>query len=71
MEIVKKSSVFEDISNSDKVYWRSKTPEERMNAALKLIQFAKKIYNANPNNKPLTNGNGILKSDSPIERRKR
>jgi len=68
MEIIRKSSVFEDTTGYDKAYWRSKTPEERMNAALKLIQFAKKIYNANPKNKPLTNGIRILKSDSPIER---
>lgn len=70
MKAVKKSNRFEDIPAYDKEYWRSKTPEERLEAARKLILYAKAIYKANPNNKPLDNGNRIFRSNSPIERRR-
>ena len=60
-----------DIPKYDKEYWHAKTPQERLDAALELILFTKKIYKANPNNPPLDNGGRILKSRTPIERRKR
>ncbi len=70
MKVVKKSNRFEDIPDYDKEYWWSKTPEERLDAGLKLILYAKAIYRANPTNKPLENGNRIFRSDSPNERRR-
>jgi hypothetical protein len=60
-----------DIPKYDKLYWHSKTPQERLEAALKLILHAKAIYRANPKNPPLNYGTRILKSRTPIERRKR
>lgn len=71
MSRIYKSSKFEDIPTYDKAYWWAKTPEERLRAAWKLIQHARAIYYANPNNPPLINGPRILKSNTPIERRKR
>lgn len=44
--------------------------QECLTTALKLIQFAKEIYKANPENKPLDNGTRTFKSNTPIERRK-
>lgn len=66
-----KSQNPDDIPKYDKAYWHSKTPQERLEAALKLILHAKAIYRANPKNPPLDHGNRILKSPTPIERRKR
>jgi hypothetical protein len=71
MSKIFKSSSRDDIPTYDKAYWWAKTPEERLEAALKLIQHAKEIYNSNPANPPLVNGNRIYKSNTPIERRKR
>lgn len=71
MQEIRKSSKFEDITSFDKKYWLSKTPEERLDAALKLILTAKEIYKANPLNPALNNGTRIFKSDTPIKRRKR
>lgn len=71
MSQIHKSSLFEDIPTYDKAYWWSKTPEERLAAALKLIKRAKAIYRSNPANPPLTNGGQVLKSDKPIQRRGR
>jgi hypothetical protein len=69
--MIRKSTIFGETQVYEKAYWRSKTPEERLDAALRLILRAKAIYNSNPNNPPLDHGARILKSDSPIERRKR
>jgi hypothetical protein len=71
MKNIHKASKFEDVVSYDKAFWWGKSPEERLEVALKLIQSAKEIYKANPKNKPLTDGTRIFKSDSPIERRKR
>ena len=71
MSVIRKSQNFNDIPSYDKEYWWAKTPQERLDAALKLIQFAKEIYKANPANKPLDNGTRICNSNTPIERRKR
>lgn len=65
-----KSQNPDDIPKYDKAYWHSKTPKERLEAALKLILHAKAIYRANPKNPPLDYGTGILKSRTPIKRRK-
>ncbi|WP_128546849.1 hypothetical protein [Larkinella soli] len=71
MSIIRKSGSFPEIPEYDKAFWWSKTPEERLEAALKLILQAKMIYRANPLNPPLTShGTGILKSHTPIERRR-
>jgi hypothetical protein len=66
-----KSQNPEEIPKYDKAYWHSKTPQERLEAALKLILQAKAIYKSNPNNPPLYRGDRIIKSRTPIERRKR
>lgn len=71
MNRIIKSSSFDDIPSYDKGYWWSKTPEERLDAALKLILHAKEIYKSNPKNPPLDNGTRIYKSDSPVKRRGR
>ena len=42
-----------DIPQYNKEYWHAKTPEERLDAALKLTLFTKEIYEANPNNAAL------------------
>lgn len=65
-----KSSSFNDIRLYDKEYWWAKTPQERLDAALKLIKYAKAIYKANPNNPPLAQEGVIIKSRTPIERYK-
>jgi hypothetical protein len=65
MDIIRKSSNPADIPAYDKDYWWSKTPQERLAAALKLIRRAKAIYYANPKNPPLGNGGQVLKSDKP------
>ena len=71
MSRIQKSSNFQDISACNKAYWQSKTPQERLEVALKLIRYAKDLYRANPTNKPLIDGGVILKSNTPIERRRR
>ncbi|TAE42007.1 MAG: hypothetical protein EAZ70_13545 [Runella slithyformis] len=68
---VYKSQNADDISKYQREYWHSKTPQERLDAALKLMEQAKAIYAANPKNPPLDYGTSILKSRTPIERRKR
>jgi hypothetical protein len=60
-----------EISKFQKAYWHSKTPQERLAAALKLNHEAKALYLLNPNNPPLNHEPRILKSRTPIERRKR
>ena len=70
MSKIFKTSKIEDLPGYDKEYWWSKTPEERLEAALKLIRSAKEIYNANPENKPLGYGTRVYKSDKPIQRGK-
>ncbi|WP_165940029.1 hypothetical protein [Dyadobacter psychrotolerans] len=50
MGTIKKSQRFDDIPAYDKEYWRSKTPQERLYAALKLILHAKELYKSNPAN---------------------
>ncbi|MCA0233943.1 hypothetical protein [Runella limosa] len=65
-----KSQNPENIPKYDKGYWHSKTPQERLSAALQLILHAKEIYSANPLNPPLDNGTRIFKSRTPIKRRK-
>ncbi|MCX6216666.1 hypothetical protein [Spirosoma sp.] len=71
MSIIRKSSNINDIPAYDKEYWWAKTPQERLTAALRLIRRAKAIYYSNPANPPLGNGGQVLKSDKPIQRRKR
>ncbi len=71
MSIIRKSTNFDDIPSYDREYWWAKTPQERLDAALKLIRRAKAIYSANPANPPLSNGGQVLKSDKPIQRRGR
>ena len=71
MSLIRKSRSFNDIPTYDKEYWWAKSPQERLDAALKLIQYAKELYKSNPANTPLDNGTRIFKSDSPVERRKR
>lgn len=71
MDRIIKSSLFQDIPAYDKEYWWGKSPEERLDAALKLILHAKEIYNSNPFNPPLVDGTRIYKSDSPVKRRGR
>ncbi len=71
MSIIHKSSNPADIPAYDKAYWWAKTPQARLTAALKLIRRAKAIYYANPKNPPLGNGGQVLKSDKPIQRRRR
>jgi hypothetical protein len=71
MTKILKTKVFQEVNNFDKAYWHSRTPQERLDAALELIQNAKAIYNANPLNPPLDkNGGQIIKSTKPIERHK-
>ena len=70
MSIIKSQNP-NDIPAYNKEYWHAKTPVERLDAALKLILFTKKIYRANPNNLSLDNGRRILKSRTPVERSKR
>ncbi|MDF7818361.1 hypothetical protein P1X15_12170 [Runella sp. MFBS21] len=69
MAIIKSQNP-DDIPKYDKELWHSKTPQQRLEAALKLILYAKAIYKANPANPPLDNGSRILKSRTPIERSK-
>lgn len=64
-----KSQNPESIPKFDKTYWHSKTPQERLSAALQLILHAKEIYRANPLNPPLDNGTRIFKSRTPTKRR--
>ncbi|GAA4396242.1 hypothetical protein GCM10023187_04120 [Nibrella viscosa] len=71
MSYIRKSATPSDIHQYDKEYWWSKTPQERLDAALELILYAKALYRANPNNPPLTDGNRILKLRSPAERGRR
>lgn len=61
----------DEIKALQRAYWHSKTPQERLDAALQLILQAKALYNTNSQNAPLDNGTRILKSRSPIERRER
>ncbi len=68
MDRIYKASNPDDIPKYDKEYWWSKTPQERLDAALKLIRRAKAIYYANPANPPLGDGRQVLKSDKPIQR---
>ncbi|WP_338869427.1 hypothetical protein WBJ53_20095 [Spirosoma sp. SC4-14] len=70
MSTIHKSQNFNDIPAYDKEYWWSKTPQERLAAALKLIRRAKAIYYANPANASLGNGGQVLKSNRPIKHRK-
>ncbi|GAB3996428.1 hypothetical protein GCM10028807_38940 [Spirosoma daeguense] len=70
MSSVRKSNNPAENATYDREYWWSKTPEERLVAALKLIRRAKSIYYANPNNPPLGDGRQVLKSDKPIQRTK-
>jgi len=67
MDTIHKSSEFNDIPSYDKEYWWAKTPQERLAAALKLIQRAKAIYYSNPTNPPLGNGGQVLKSSTHID----
>ncbi len=67
MDRVVKTSSPAEVPGYEKAYWHAKTPLERLDAALELILFAKAIYHANP---PFDDGKGILKSDSPIDRRR-
>ncbi|WP_353717354.1 hypothetical protein [Dyadobacter sp. 676] len=55
-----KSAIFGEANAREKAYWRSKTPQERLDAALQLILRARAIYNANPLNPPLNHGKGIF-----------
>lgn len=71
MGMIRKATSPDEIPGYDKAYWWSKTPQERLDAALRLIRHAKTIYKANPANPPLTHGDRILKLRSPAERRKR
>ncbi len=71
MSTIRKSSNPDEIHVYDKEYWWTKTPQERLAAALKLIRRAKAIYYANPKNPPLSNGGHVLKSSTPIDQRKR
>ena len=71
MSSIRKSSNPDEIHVYDKAYWWAKTPQERLAAALKLIQRAKAIYYANPKNPPLGNDGQILKSSTLIDQRKR
>lgn len=68
MDKIYKSSNPDDIPKYDKAYWWSKTPQERLDAALTLIRRAKAIYYANPANPPLGNEGQALKSNKPIKR---
>lgn len=68
MSIIKSQNP-KDIPEYDKEYWHAKTPEERLEAARKLILRTKAIYKANPKNPPFNHGGRILKSRTPIERR--
>lgn len=70
MSRIYKSTSFDDIPSYDKEYWWAKTPEERLEAALKLIRFAKSIYRSNPANPGSDNGTRIFKSDKPVQRRR-
>lgn len=68
MDRIYKSSNPDDISKYDKEYWWSKTPQERLDAALMLIRWAKTVYYANPANPPLGDGRQVVKSDKPSQR---
>jgi hypothetical protein len=70
MSKILKSNTF-PVRNHDKEYWHSLTPQQRLDAALILIQNARAIYEANPLNPPLTDGRQILKLRTPAERTKR
>ena len=71
MDTIRKTSSTNQIPGYDKAYWHAKTPQERLDAALKLILQAKAIYRANPANPPLERGDYVLKLRTPPERRKR
>lgn len=71
MDTIRKATSPGEIPGYDKAYWHAKTPQERLDAALKLILRAKAIYNANPANPPLVDGNYVLKLRTPAERGKR
>ena len=71
MRTIRKATSPDEIPGYDKAYWYAKTPQERLDAALKLILHAKVIYRANPANPPVADGNRILKFRSADERRKR
>lgn len=71
MGTIRKATSSDRIPGYDKAYWHAKTPQERLDAALKLIQQAKAIYRANPANPPLVDGNRVFKFRSADERRKR
>ena len=71
MDTIQKATSSADIPGYNKAYWHAKTPQERLEAALRLILQAKAIYNANPANPPLVDGNFVLKLRTPAERGKR
>ena len=71
MGTIRKATSPNEIPSYDKAHWHAKTPQERLDAALKLILHAKDIYRANPANPPLADGNRIFKFRSADERRKR
>lgn len=71
MSTIRKATSPDEIPGYDKAYWHAKTPQERLDAALKLILHAKAIYRANPANPPLVDGNRVFKFRSADERGKR
>ncbi len=65
---IHKYKSWEEVPTNDLSFWLLKTPAERLQAAKILNSRAKKLYEANPLNKPLNNGRRISKFHSIAER---
>lgn len=68
---IHKYKSWEEIPETDLEYWLQKTPAEQLAAAKSLIARAKKLYQANPLNKPLYDGRLTSKFHSIAERETR
>ena len=65
---IHKYKSWDEVPTTDLEYWLQKTPAERLAAAKSLNERARKIYQANPLNKPLYHGRRISKFHSIAER---
>lgn len=59
--LIKKYKSWHDAPPNDLEFWLEKTPEQRLQAAKKLIERAEKFYYSNPKNKPLYHEGRISK----------
>ncbi len=67
--VIRKYKSWDEVPKNNLDYWLTKTPQERLEAARQLIEFARKLYSANPQNpRSQADGRRVLKFRSATER---